>query len=59
MSREVELKRYYKEIRKNLFCSRKTQIEFLEDARRLVTDFLENQPSATFEDIVQNVGKPK
>ena len=59
MSREGDLKRYYKEIRKHLFCSRKTQMEFLAEARRLVADFLENQPDAAFEDIVKNVGEPE
>lgn len=58
MSLEGDLKRYYKEIRKHLLCSPKAQIEFLAEVHRLVADFLENQPDATFEDIVKNVGEP-
>lgn len=59
MSLESDLKHYYREIRKYLFCSRKTQVEFLAEAHRLVADFLENQPGAAFEDIVKNVGGPE
>ncbi|QNK39233.1 hypothetical protein [Caproicibacter fermentans] len=59
MSLEDDLKHYYKGIRKHLFCSRKSQTDFMAEARRLVADFLENQPDATFDDIVINVGKPE
>ena len=58
MGLESDLKRYYKDIRKHLFCSRKAQIDFLAEAHRLVDDFLENQPDAAFGDIVKNVGEP-
>ena len=58
MNLEGDLKRYYEGIRKRLFCSRKAQNDFLAEAHRLVADFLENQPNATFEDVVENVGKP-
>ena len=58
MSLEGDLKRYYKEIQKHLFCSKKLQNDFLAEIHRLVADFLENQPNADFEDIVKNVGEP-
>lgn len=59
MNLESDLERYYKEIRKHLFCPKKQQNNFLVEVRRLVADFLENQPNAVFEDIVRNVGEPE
>lgn len=59
MNREDDLKRYYKEIRRRLTCSKESQNEFLAEAHRLVADFLANRPEADFEDIAQNVGKPE
>ena len=53
-----DLNRYYKEIEKHLTCPKKMQGDLLAEAHRLVSDFLENQPDATYSDVVENIGKP-
>lgn len=58
MKMEDDLKRYYREIKKNLTCSKKSQKSFLAEAHRLVADFLENQPDGTYADVVKNIGEP-
>ncbi len=59
MKLEHELNRYYKEMKKHLTCSKKSREHFITEAHRLVDDFLENQPDATYEDILKNIGTPK
>lgn len=59
MGVKSDTSRYYKEIKKHLTCSRTVRDRFLLDAHRLVNDLLENQPNATYEKIVENIGTPE
>lgn len=54
-----DLNRYYREIKRNLPCPRKIRKTFLAEAYKLVNDFMENQPDATYDDIVKSVGTPE
>lgn len=54
-----DLSRYYKEIKDNLPCQRKFREIFLTEAHKLVNDFMQNKPDATYEDIVKSVGTPE
>lgn len=59
MGLEGDMNRYYKEIKKHLTCSRKTRDDFLAEAHWLVDDLLENQPDATYEDVIKSIGSPE
>lgn len=59
MVRKNDLKSYYRGVKQKLTCSPKSQRDFLAETRRMVGDYLENRPDASYEDIVRDVGEPK
>ncbi len=56
---DKELKNYYSQIERLLFCDRKKKKEFLCQLKENVEDFLSDMPEATMEDIKKAFGTPE
>lgn len=55
---DKELKNYYSQIERLLFCDRKKKKEFLCQLKENVEEFISDMPEATMEDIVKVFGEP-
>ncbi|MCL2153977.1 MAG: hypothetical protein FWH57_13700 [Oscillospiraceae bacterium] len=53
-----ELRKYYKEIEKKLCCPKAMRAKFASDIRRMVSDFLNENPNASFVEVKHFLGEP-
>lgn len=56
---DPELKKYLSDVRKNLYCDRKTKNRFLKDLSENIENYLSNLPNADFKSVVEHFGTPK
>lgn len=59
MLNKSDLKKYYTSIKKNLSCSFNMKSVFIKDLNDKVSDFLEENPNSTIENIIENFGTPE
>lgn len=59
MLNKNDFKKYYTSIKKNLSCSFNMKSVFIKDLDDRVSDFLEDNPNATMENIIENFGTPE
>lgn len=56
---DAALKRYYRNISKELPCSRKTKAQIMQQIQSSVNLFMEQNPSADFDTVQAHFGEPK
>lgn len=54
-----DIKKYLSDVRKFLYCERKTKSRFLGDLEENVNNYLSDVPDADFNDIIEHFGAPK
>lgn len=59
MINKSDLKKYYTSIKKNLSCSFNMKSVFIKDLNERVSDFLEDNPDSTLENVTENFGTPE
>ncbi len=59
MLNKNDLKIYYTSIKKNLSCSFNMKSVFMKDFSDRVSDFLEEKPNSTIDNIIDNFGTPE
>ncbi|MDE6656393.1 MAG: hypothetical protein K2J85_05315 [Anaeroplasmataceae bacterium] len=59
MLNKNDLKKYYTSIKKNLSCSFNMKSVFIKELNDRVSDFLEDNPNSTIENIIENFGTPE
>jgi len=54
-----ELHRYYRLLRRNLLCSKANRNRFIDQTQRMVEDFLNEKPDASYKNVEGFLGSPK
>lgn len=58
MDRKI-LKLYYRQIRNNLYCSKKRKKRLLDELKTNIEESLEEKPNLTYEELLEIYGTPK
>ncbi len=59
MLNKKDLKKYYTSIKKNLSSSFNMKYVFIKDLNDRISDFLEDKPNSTLENVTDNFGTPE
>ena len=54
-----DVKKYLSDVKKCLYCDRKTKSRFLKDLGENIDDYLSDDPDADFKNVIDHFGTPK